>query len=97
MGRYALLNEDAGLEAETGHDMIREMGKAEQIRNTGAQWVVTARENCKSQLSDLNEYHELGVKVKGVVQLVTDSLELENTQPERNDEGQEPALEPTLV
>jgi hypothetical protein len=39
----------------------------------------------------------LGVKVKGVVQLVTDSLELENTQPERNDEGQEPALEPTLV
>ena len=73
--------------------------KAEQVRDTGAEWVVTACENCKSQLSELNEYHELGVKVKGVVQLITDSLELETSPTARadTDEDQEPALEPTLV
>jgi Fe-S oxidoreductase len=48
--------------------------KAEQIRQTGAQWVVTTCENCKTQLGDLNEHYELGIEVKGVVDLVADAL-----------------------
>lgn len=48
--------------------------KVEQIRQTEAQWVVTACENCKTQLADLNDHYELGIEVKGVVDLVADAL-----------------------
>jgi Fe-S oxidoreductase len=48
--------------------------KAEQIRRTRAQWVVTSCENCKTQLEDLSEHYELGVEIKGVVDLVADAL-----------------------
>jgi len=48
--------------------------KAEQIRQTGARWVVTACENCKTQLADLNEHYELGVEIKGVTDLVAEAL-----------------------
>lgn len=48
--------------------------KAEQLRQTGAQWVVTACENCKTQLEELNEHYDLGVEIKGVVDLVADAL-----------------------
>ncbi len=48
--------------------------KAEQIRRTGAKWVVTACENCKTQLGDLNEHYGLGVEIKGVTDLVADAL-----------------------
>lgn len=48
--------------------------KVEQIQKTGARWVVTACENCKTQLSDLNEHYDLGVEIKGVVDLVADAL-----------------------
>ncbi|HID62849.1 MAG TPA: (Fe-S)-binding protein [Anaerolineae bacterium] len=48
--------------------------KAEQIRQTNAQWVITACENCKTQLGDLNEHYELGVEIKGVVDLIADAL-----------------------
>ncbi len=48
--------------------------KADQIRQTGAEWVVTACENCKTQLEDLNEHYELGIEIKGVVDLVADAL-----------------------
>ncbi len=48
--------------------------KVEQIRKTDAQWVVTACENCKTQLEDLNEHYELGVEIKGVIDLVADAL-----------------------
>jgi len=48
--------------------------KVEQIRQTGAKWVVTACENCKTQLRDLNEHYELGIEIKGVVDLVADTL-----------------------
>jgi Fe-S oxidoreductase len=48
--------------------------KVEQIRRSGAQWVVTACENCKTQLGDLNEHYELGVEIKGIVDLVADAL-----------------------
>jgi len=50
--------------------------KAEQIRQTGARWVVTACENCKTQLTDLNEHYDLGVEIKGVVDLIADALVL---------------------
>ncbi len=48
--------------------------KAEQIRRSQAQWVVTACENCKTQLEDLNEHYNLGIEIKGVVDLVADAL-----------------------
>lgn len=48
--------------------------KVEQIQRTGAKWVVTACENCKTQLGDLNEYYDLGVEIKGVIDLVADAL-----------------------
>ncbi len=48
--------------------------KVEQIRRTQAQWVVTSCENCKTQLEDLSEHYELGVEIKGVVDLVADAL-----------------------
>ena len=48
--------------------------KANQIRQSNAQWVVTACENCKTQLGDINEHYELGVEIKGVVDLIADAL-----------------------
>jgi Fe-S oxidoreductase len=48
--------------------------KVQQIRETGAEWVVTACENCKTQLEDLNEHYELGVEIKGIWDLIADSL-----------------------
>ena len=48
--------------------------KVQQIRTTGAEWVITACENCKTQLEDLNEHFELGVEIKGVVDLIADAL-----------------------
>ena len=48
--------------------------KVEQIRSTQAKWVVTACENCKTQLEDLNDRFELGIEIKGVIDLIADSL-----------------------
>jgi hypothetical protein len=48
--------------------------KVNQIRATQAKWVVTACENCKTQLEDLNEQYELGIEIKGVIDLVADAL-----------------------
>lgn len=50
------------------------MPKVNQIRQTGAEWVVTACENCKTQLEDLNNHYELGIEIKGVIDLIADSL-----------------------
>jgi Fe-S oxidoreductase len=50
--------------------------KVQQIRQSGAQWVVTACENCKTQLEDLNEHYDLGVEIKGIWDLVADALVL---------------------
>lgn len=51
--------------------------KVEQIRQTGARWVVTSCENCKTQLNDLNEHYGLGVEIKGVIDLVAEGLVLD--------------------
>ncbi len=50
--------------------------KVEQVRQTGAKWLVTACENCKTQLEDLNEHYEMGMEIKGVVDLIADALVL---------------------
>jgi Fe-S oxidoreductase len=48
--------------------------KSEQIKKTGAKIVTAACENCKLQLADLNNYYNLGVEVKGVVDLVAEAI-----------------------
>jgi len=48
--------------------------KADQIRATGAKILVTACENCHTQLSNLNEHYKLGVEVKFLSSLVADAL-----------------------
>ncbi len=50
--------------------------KVDQIRRTGAEWVVTACENCKTQLEDLSEHYEMGIEIKGVVDIIADALVL---------------------
>ncbi len=68
-----------GLIAAVEKKDVRMMGgrpKVEQIRKTGAKWVVTACENCKTQLEDLNEHYEMGIEIKGVVDIIADALVL---------------------
>ena len=48
--------------------------KAEQIRQTGAKIAVTNCFNCMTQIRDLSKTYELGVEVKSIVELVSDSL-----------------------
>ena len=48
--------------------------KADQIRKTGAGTVVTACENCHTQLSNLNDHYKLGVKVQFLSSMVADAL-----------------------
>ncbi len=48
--------------------------KVEQVQRTGAQVVVTACENCKTQLADLSEHYGLGWEIKGAVDLIADAL-----------------------
>jgi Fe-S oxidoreductase len=63
----------AALELEETR-MAGGLPKVEQIRETGAEWVVTACENCKTQLEDLNNHYDLGIEIKGVIDLIADSL-----------------------
>jgi Fe-S oxidoreductase len=48
--------------------------KMEQIRDTGAEFVATACANCKRQITQLMEYHEMDVTVGGVHDLVFTSI-----------------------
>ena len=63
----------AALELEEAR-MQGGLPKVGQIRDTGAKWVVTACENCKTQLEDLNEHYKLGIEIKGVIDLIADAL-----------------------
>jgi Fe-S oxidoreductase len=66
-----------GLIAALELEPTRMMGgipKVDQIRATEAEWVITGCENCKTQLEDLNNHYELGVEVKGVIDLIADAL-----------------------
>jgi len=51
--------------------------KAEQIRNTGAKVVVTPCHNCVDQLSQINVFFKLGIKIKTLAEIVADALILE--------------------
>ncbi len=62
--------------------------KAEQIRKTKAKIVAAACENCKLQLNDLNNYYNLGVEVKGLVDLVANAI-LYNRQKISANENQQ--------
>jgi Fe-S oxidoreductase len=48
--------------------------KAEQVKATGAEVLVTACENCHTQLSDLNDHWSMGVKVEYLTELVANAL-----------------------
>jgi Fe-S oxidoreductase len=50
--------------------------KMEQIRDTGATFVATACANCKRQITQLMEHHEMDVRVGGVHDLVYSSIEM---------------------
>jgi Fe-S oxidoreductase len=51
--------------------------KADQIRKTGAQIVVTPCHNCIDQLSELNREYDLKVEVKTISEVVADVLVIE--------------------
>ena len=48
--------------------------KADQIKATGAGMICTSCENCRSQLTDLNEHYDLGMKVESLTDLVAHAL-----------------------
>jgi Fe-S oxidoreductase len=48
--------------------------KADQIRDSGADMICTICENCHSQLKDLNEHYQMGLKVESVANLVAHAL-----------------------
>ncbi|NQT30764.1 MAG: (Fe-S)-binding protein [Deltaproteobacteria bacterium] len=48
--------------------------KAEQIRQTGAKIVVTSCDNCRHQIKELSERHDLGIEVTSVSELAVKSL-----------------------
>jgi Fe-S oxidoreductase len=48
--------------------------KAEQIRETGAKIVATNCFNCMTQIRDLSKAYDLGIEVKSIVELVSESL-----------------------
>ncbi len=48
--------------------------KAEQMKSSGADVICTACENCHTQLTDLNEHYQLGMKVEFLSHLVARAL-----------------------
>jgi len=48
--------------------------KAEQVMATGAALLVTACENCHTQLSQLNDHYQMGVEVRFLSSMVADAL-----------------------
>jgi Fe-S oxidoreductase len=48
--------------------------KAEQIRKTGAKIVITNCFNCKSQIRDIGDTHDLGIEVKSMAEIVASSI-----------------------
>jgi len=54
--------------------MLAGMPKAKQIKTTGAKIVVASCDNCRIQLSELNERYNLGIKVTGLADLVVNAV-----------------------
>lgn len=51
--------------------------KAEQIRNTGADVVITPCHNCVDQLTQINNTYKLKVEIKSLAEVVADALVIE--------------------
>jgi Fe-S oxidoreductase len=61
------------------HDFRMEIAgrkKAEQIRATGAKYVVTPCANCKKQLRELVEHYELDAEIVGLHDLVLKAIRI---------------------
>jgi Fe-S oxidoreductase len=54
--------------------MLAGMPKARQIKSTGAKIVVASCDNCRIQLTELNERYNLGIKVTGLADLVVNAV-----------------------
>ncbi len=54
--------------------------KADQIRATGANVVITPCHNCVDQLMQINHSYNLGVEIKSVAEIVADALVIDATQ-----------------
>ncbi len=63
--------------------------KAEQIRDTGAQLVVSPCANCKKQLRELTQFHEVPVEIVGLHDLVFKAIKLKSngTTPKAEADG----------
>ena len=48
--------------------------KAEQVKETGAEILATACENCHTQLDNLNDHYHMGVEVKFLSSMIADAL-----------------------
>jgi Fe-S oxidoreductase len=59
--------------------------KLEQVRATGADYVATACSNCKRQLTQLMEYHEMPVEVGGVHDMLSRSILIDGKAADRRD------------
>jgi len=57
--------------------------KVEQIKETGAKYVAAACSNCKRQLMQLVEYHEMDVAVGGVHDMLSRSILINGKAAER--------------
>jgi Fe-S oxidoreductase len=53
--------------------------KADQIKETRAQVVVTPCHNCIDQLMELNKHYKLGIEIKTVCEVVADAIVIEQT------------------
>jgi Fe-S oxidoreductase len=52
------------------------LSKVQQLRATGADIVVAPCANCKKQLRELIQYHEIPMEVKGLHDLLFDAIEV---------------------
>jgi Fe-S oxidoreductase len=55
--------------------------KVEQIRATGATVLACPCENCRLQIDELNEVHDLGLRIVPVMQLVVEAMPLRGAAP----------------
>jgi Fe-S oxidoreductase len=55
--------------------------KVEQIRATGATVLACPCENCRLQIGELNEVHDLGLRVVPVMELVAEAMQLKGARP----------------
>ena len=48
--------------------------KADQIRETGANMVLTSCDNCRHQIGELGEHYDLGIEVIGMAELTLQAM-----------------------